>query len=333
VVRHLVGAPAQDLPAAGLALRARSQSVSADGVWRARTRDRSIVWTWAMRGTLHLVAAQDMGWLVPLTAQSSFTAAHRRLRQEGLSGDQAARAVRLVERVLERDGPSTRAEIGQRLAHARIRTQGQALIHVIRLAALHGLVCHGPEHEGEPTFVLVRDWITSAEPMTRDRALAELATRYLAAYGPAGPEDFAAWSGLPSTEARKGWSSIADRLTEVDTDTGPLWTLRTASPGGPIGVVRLIPGFDPYLLGWRTRDLVVPEQHRRQVFPGGGMLRSTLLVDGSAAGTWTAKRQRGRMVVAVHPFSRLDAAVRRALADEAADLGRFHKTTAELSLG
>jgi hypothetical protein len=286
-----------------------------------------------MRGTLHLVAAQDLGWLVSLTAQSSFTAAHRRLRQEGLSGDQAARAVRLVERMLERDGPSTRAEIGHRLAQARIRTQGQALIHVIRLAALQGLVCHGPEHDGEPTFVLVRDWITVAEPMTRDRALAELATRYLTAYGPAGPADFAAWSGLPASEARKGWSSIADRLTEVDTGTGRMWTLKIASPGGPTGVVRLIPGFDPYLLGWRTRDLVLPKQHRRQVFPGGGMLRSTLLVDGMAAGTWTATRQSGRMVVVVHPFSRLDPAVRRALGEEAADLGRFHKTTSELSVG
>jgi hypothetical protein len=285
-----------------------------------------------MRGTLHLIAAQDVGWLVPLLAQSSFTAAHRRLRQEGLSGDQADRAVRLVERTLERSGPCTRAEIGQRLARAGIRTQGQALIHVIRLAALQGLLCHGPDREGEPTFVLVRDWIGPAEPMERDRALEELASRYLDAYGPAGPADLAAWSGLPAAGARRGWSSIAGRLAEVDTPTGPLWTPRTGSRKGPAGVLRLIPGFDPYLLGWRTRDLVVPERRRRDVFPGGGMLRPTLLVDGMASGTWSARRQTGGLLVSVQPFSRPGPEVRRALDEEATDLGRFHKTRAELSV-
>jgi hypothetical protein len=97
-------------------------------------------------------------------------------------------------------------------------------------------------------------------------------------------------------------------------------------------VVRLIPGFDPYLLGWRSRDLAVPRNAQRQVFPGGGMLRSTVLVDGLAAGTWAVRRGRGRLAVKVQPFSRLGPVVRGSLAVEAADVGRFLDAPAGLAV-
>jgi hypothetical protein len=97
-------------------------------------------------------------------------------------------------------------------------------------------------------------------------------------------------------------------------------------------VVRLIPGFDPYLLGWRERDLAVPASHRSEVFPGGGMLRPTLLVDGLAQGTWSAARRPGRLTITVRAFGTLGPALRRSLADEAADLGRFHGAAVDVTL-
>src|SRR6266540_5491575 len=103
LLRHVTGVQAQVLVAAGLALRARTEGLTAGGVDRARLKDRSIVLTWAMRGTLHLVTAEDYGWLRPLVLEPRIANAHRRLRQLGLTGDQPAKAERAVERMLGRD--------------------------------------------------------------------------------------------------------------------------------------------------------------------------------------------------------------------------------------
>src|SRR2546422_1256673 len=110
LVCHLTGVQAQVLPAASLALRARRAGLTAAAVDRARNGERSIVLCWAMRGTLHLIAADDHAWLVPLVIERRIANAHRRLRQEGVSGSQATKAVRAIERMLAREGALPRAE-------------------------------------------------------------------------------------------------------------------------------------------------------------------------------------------------------------------------------
>ena len=130
LVRHLTGVQAQVLSAAGLALRARTESLTAQQVDRARLHDRSIVLTWAMRGTLHLIGTEDFGWLQPLVVEPRVSNAVRRLKEEGVSADQPSRAVRLIARMLGREGSLTRSEIGERLRRRGIRTEGQAIAHL-----------------------------------------------------------------------------------------------------------------------------------------------------------------------------------------------------------
>src|ERR1700674_975010 len=120
---RLTGVQAQVLSATGLALRARSEGFTARDVDRARLVDRSIVVTWAMRGTLHLIAAEDYGWLQPLVIAPRIANAHRRLKEEGVPADQPAKALRLIARILEREGPLIRSEIAERLRRQGIRTE------------------------------------------------------------------------------------------------------------------------------------------------------------------------------------------------------------------
>src|SRR5207244_11621557 len=216
VVRHLAGVQAQVRSAAGLALRARTEGLTAERVNRARVRDRSILLTWAMRGTLHLIAAEDHGWLVPLVIEPRVANARRRVKQEGVPGDQAVRAVRLIERMLQRDGPLTRAEIAERLRRHRIRTEGQAIAHLVWLAAAEGVMCYGPDRGSTRCFVLVRDWAGQdrTEPMEPAAALAELAVRYLRAHGPAEPADLASGSGVRLGDARRDCRGTGDGQAE-----------------------------------------------------------------------------------------------------------------------
>jgi winged helix DNA-binding protein len=332
LVRHLTGVQAQVLPAAGLALRARTEGLTAVRVDGARVRDRSIVLTWAMRGTLHLIAAEDYGRLVPLVVEPRVANAHRRLKQEGVSPDQSARAVRLIEQMLERDGPLTRPEIAERLRGHRIRTEGQAIAHLVWLAAAEGLICHGPDRDRTPCFVLVRDWLGDPAPMDHDAALAELAVRYLRAHGPAEPADLAFWSGIRSGDAERAWHGIEDRLVEVSTTRGPRWALRSHRGRAPAGVVRLIPSFDEYLLGWKDRAPTASNSDWKSINRGGGWLRPVVLVDGRAAATWRTERTADGVRVEVAPFSRRAPGLRRGVAIEAKDLGSFLGNPVEVVL-
>jgi hypothetical protein len=320
LVRHLTGIQAQVLSAAGLALRARTEGLTAEHVDRARLVDRSIVLTWAMRGTLHLIAAEDYGWLQPLVIKGGVANAHRRLKEEGVPADQPAKAVGLIARMLGQEGPLVRSEIAERLRRQGIRTEGQAIAHLVWLAAAQGVICYGPDRDGERCFVLVRDWLGKQEAMQPEAALAELAVRYLTAHAPASPADMAFWSGLRLTDVKRAWTEIQDRLVTTETDRGPRWALRShEGTAPPPGLVRLLPAFDEYLLGWKERDVVVPAQHLTQVNRGGGWIHPVVLFDGRVVATW---RKEGDGLE-IRPFTRLAPAVRRGGEIEIRDISRF----------
>ncbi|MGH2590591.1 MAG: winged helix DNA-binding domain-containing protein [Actinomycetota bacterium] len=322
VVQHLVGVQAQVLPSAALALRARTAGLTRASVDRARLEDRSIVLTWAMRGTLHLVSAADFGRLVPILVEPHVARSRRRLSQLGVTGADAERACGLIEAMLEREGPLTRAEIARRLERRRILTAGQAIAHLMWLAAAERGICFGPDRDGDRTFVLARDWIGTPERAERERALADLAVRYLRSHAPATPEDLAAWSGIRLRDARDAWGRASRRMTEVRTPAGPMWVPRAKVPAASAGVVRLLGEFDEYLLGWRDRDFAVRPSRRTAINAGGGLIRPVVLEDGRAVGTWKMARDS----IEVRSFGGLSTSVRRRVAVEGEDVGAFLET-------
>jgi hypothetical protein len=295
LVRRLGAVQAQDARAFPLALRARSEGLSAAAVAGA-----DVVRTWLMRGTLHLVPPEDAAWMRDLLAPRREAASRRRMGQLGFTEASADRAVDLVRSALA-DGPLGRDEVAALLQRAGLPSTGQAPIHVLGRAAARGVLVHGP---GD-TFVLAADRLPRA-PVPRDPA-AELARRHLAARAPARPQDFAAWSGLPLGVARTAWAE----LDLVELCDG--WALRGRVPQ-PVAadLVRLLPGFDELLLGWSGREHAVAAEHAKAVFPGGGMLRATVTVGGRVAGTWTRE--------GVELLGEVNA---RALAAELADVGAF----------
>ncbi len=325
MVRHLTGVQAQMLSAAELGLHVRSDGLTRARIDRARLHDRSIVRTWAMRGTLHLIAADDHDWLAPLVAEPRIANARRRLAQEGVSPSQVDRAISLIGRMLGDHGPMTRREIADRLARGKIPVEGQAIAHLVWMAAATGVVVYGPDRDGDACFVSTRDWLGSPPPpRERDEALRELAIRYVRAHTPATPQDLAAWSGLRAKDAKRAWSAIADRLVPFPDAPDPAWTLRGAPIAEPDKVVRLLPAFDEYLLGWRDRSFALAPERARSVNRGGGIIRPTLVVDGTIEGTWRFDDGRLRL----EPFAPLSRSVRRRTLAEAAEVERFRSDRA-----
>src|SRR5205085_5896565 len=142
--RHLLAVQAQDLRGARLALRVRTASRHTSDLDRALTDERSVIVTWANRGTLHLIAAEDEPLLHALTTPQLRTASDRRLSQLGVSEAAARRGIKAMVKALSDSGPMTRVQIREVLERAKVPTAGQALIHVLFRATIEGLIVRGP---------------------------------------------------------------------------------------------------------------------------------------------------------------------------------------------
>ncbi len=337
LVKGLCGIQAQDARAAALALRVRSAGLVAADVERARVQERTIIRTWGQRGTLHLLATEDLGWLLPLFSPVFIAGGQRRRAELGLDEDTCARGIRVIRDVLASQGPLTRADIVEQLAIHGLHIEGQARPHLLYRAALEGVICLGPDRGTEPTYVLLSDWVQQGQALPQEAAYTELVRRYLGAYGPATPEDMAAWSGLPISRIRAAWRHSADQLMEVGTSGSAAWMLKTCAawldePPITDRVVCLLPGFDIYLLGYQKRDLAVPQQYAKRINAGGGILHPALQVDGRAVGTWKSLRKKDHLEVIVEPFDQLAPEVYPGLEAEVADLARFLEVKASLQM-
>jgi Winged helix DNA-binding domain len=315
VAERLLAIQGQDPHGARLAIRARTAGLSAGDVDRALTDERSLLITWLNRGTLHLVRSEDYPLLQALTTPPLLTGAMRRLAQLGVDGDEAGRGVKTIERALEEEGPLDRLELRERLGTAGLPAEGQAPLHLILLACLHGIAVRGPMKGRQHAYALVRDWLGPQRPVDRERALAELARRFLVGHGPAEDRDLAKWAGLPLRDARAGLAAISSEIEERD--GGRLAPKGGGGRGAQLPAPRLLGAFDPVLLGWASREDILG-RHRDRIV-AGGLFRPFAIVDGRAVATW-------RLVggkVEIEPLGRIPKAVRRDLDADAEDVERF----------
>ena len=320
-VRAALAIQAQDTRSSRLGVRARSEGLAVEDVVRACSQERSVVRTWAMRGTLHMVCAEDVRWLLSLLGPVIARKYDRRRAGLGLDAALCERILAAIPGVLADSGPLVRAELIDALI-ARgmaIDTSDQAPAHVVMLAALRGVVCRGPDRpDEEPTYVLLDDWLEPGAAPERDAALAELARRFRRSYGPADARDLSYWSGLPAADATRAFALAGPALPPPGGDT------EEAPP-------RLLPAFDGYLLGHRDRTPVVASEHASRLTSGSWIL-PTVIAGGRAVGTWSRSRERDGLVVAVTPFDRLPRGSVRGLRAEAADVGRFLGAPARMEI-
>jgi len=322
VTRRLLAVQGQDPRGARLAIRVRSKARSAADVDAALSDDRSLLITWLNRGTLHLIASEDYSWLHALTTPPLLTGNARRLAQEGVSQAAAERGMRAIADALAVEGPLSRAQLRERIAAAGVPTAGQALVHLLMLSTLRGVTVRGPMVGGEHAYALVADWLGEQAPVQRDRALAELARRYLAGHAPAGERDLARWAGLPLRDARAGLAAIASELRERDDGLlEPAARKRAAVPPA-LPPPRLLGPFDPLLLGWCSREELVGQN--KTLVTTNGIFRPFALVRGKAVASW--RLVGGKVTLA--PFRRLARAEREALDSEAEAVLRYLAGTA-----
>ena len=335
------GAQAQVGSAARLSLAARVSGMTDARVRAAVDVDRTLVKTWTVRGTLHLVPADDLSLFVSGLSPERRGYALSWLARSGLD----ARTVEaLGADILEalKDGPLGRKEIAARVGDAHGARARQMLENswggIFHTVTSQGLVCFGPSAGGQTTFVRIDQWLGAAlEPRDRAEAEAEIARRFLLAYGPANVSDFAYWAGLYVPPARRMWERIAGEMRPVTVGGKPAFVHASvkAPPRarGAAPHVRLLPNFDAYLLGHKGKDACVEPVRYKKVFKTAGWISPVVLVDGRVRGTWSLERGSRGLVVRVAAFRPLGKAERDGVAAEAEAVGAFAAMPARVRFG
>ena len=327
VAGEIGGAQAQVMSSAELQLAVRTAAPVGD-VRDALWKDRTLVKTWLIRGTLHLVPSADL----PL-----YSAALRTIRWT----DAWFRWLKMTQRELDSlveamgdaltDTPMTKEELTARVgrgrpAHVR-EAIGGSWGSLLKPAARRGYLAFGPSRGTNVTLVNPRHWLQKWRDMDSDEAIVELARRYLRTYGPAAKKDFTRWFG-PGFHRGRGdpWPALEKELVDVEVDGARMHVLavdaRALTKPRPRGAVQLLPGFDPYLMGHMARDHLFDKVHRWKVSRIAGWISAVVLVDGRVEGTWTHKVSGDTLAIDVAPFASLSAATRKGVAERADELAR-----------
>ncbi|MGJ0390549.1 winged helix DNA-binding domain-containing protein [Microbacterium sp. CGR1] len=285
---HMLAVQSQDFTAGRWALAARTRGEpTLSAVDRVLDRG-DLVRAWTMRGTLHIIPARDLRWVLSVTAARQRQQAAGRRRDLGIDGAMVDAVVAAAVPRL-RDGGLTRTEMFEVFTVIGIDPGGQRGIHLLSELTLDGLICQGPVvvREGvsrDQRFVLVDEHIV--EHATPDDPLAELFVRYIDGHGPAGAADFAWWSGLTLGQSREALSRARARVTEVDEGMFVSSIRPRRTPSAP--EVFALGAFDEYYISYADRTAVCAPEHLALVGPGkNGMVRATIVVGGRVIGCWT----------------------------------------------
>lgn len=332
--RRMLAIQGQDWRSSQWALGIRTLDASVDDV-REAYRSGLIVRSWPMRGTVHVVAAEDIGWMQRATNHRVLAGAPKRRAFLGISDAVLDQLVTVSQQALANGVAHDRESLSRVWTEAGIEWQSNWRYHVIWWLCQNGIAVFGPiEDTGEPRLVLTSDWIRAPRELDGDDALAELAWRYASARGPVHVKDFAWWTGLTVREARKAVELAAEvgRLMPLTRDgatgaSATLWAtpevLDTAPSETAPGSHLLLPAFDEHLLGYTDRAIQLDPEYFERIVPGrNGIFIATVVRDGRTVGTWKrGTRKLSGIEVTEFSASSIDV---KALATPAARWAEFY---------
>ncbi|WP_369137071.1 winged helix DNA-binding domain-containing protein [Modestobacter versicolor] len=324
-VRLLTAVQGQDLPGAllSVALRAGCSRAAVTAALDAG----EVVRSWPMRGTLHLVAAEDLPWMLELLGGRVLAGAAGRRATVGLTDADVARAHDVAEAALTGGRRLGRTELVAALAEGGVPTAGQRGYHLLWWLAQTGLTCLGPTRDGDQQFVLLDEWVPAPRRLEREEAFGELTRRFFAGHGPATVKDLVRWAGVLVRDVKAGLALAAPHLERLDVDGTEHWMdprtpdrLAAARAEAEAEAVHLLPGFDELVLGYLDRSCTVPPEHADRIVPGGnGMFRATVVHAGTVVGVWRTGRGKARPIE-LEPFAELSPDVLAAVQERYAAL-------------
>ena len=323
VVRWLGAVQSQDFPNAKWALGLRMRAATNEQIDDAFNRGE-ILRTHALRPTWHFLAADDVRWILKLTAprvQAANAGIYRRYELD----DTAFRAARrIITKILAGKQSLTRGEIAQHLNAKGMNAIGQRATYIVMHAELCGLICSGPIRNKQHTYMLLDERTPPGAALDGDAAIAELARRYYQSHGPATVHDFAWWSGFSVGQARRAVEMVGQELisTAIDGKTYYFRDAVAARVRSP--VIHFLPNYDEHVVAYRDHGPSLdPRTPDALAGWGNGLTSHVVSLNGLAVGGWRRTLDKTGVAVRLSLGVRLKPGERAGLARAAARYGAF----------
>ena len=343
LVGEIGGLHAQLMSSAELSLWARVDKLKRNDVEKWLWTDRRLVKTWAMRGTLHLLKSDEYPlWQAGLSTYEHYLKPAW-FKAFGVSKGELEKLIASISKAL--DGRTlTRDELAERVAKiAKSKALADKLRGswgaMLKPASFQGRLCFGPNKGRNVSFARPDQWLELGDSDEVDPAdaLEDITRRFLSAYGPATREDFARWWSVSPAAAGRLIAGLGDEVSAVALDGGKYWaltkTVSAMADASPTKSVRLLPGFDPYVIGSTFHaDKLMTGDFKARVHRPQGWVSPVLLVDGRIDGVWRHERKGKRVVVDVEPFTKVPKWVTRGVEQEAESLAAFLGNSLDLEL-
>ncbi|WP_426003691.1 winged helix DNA-binding domain-containing protein [Paenarthrobacter sp. NyZ202] len=314
-VRWMTAMQAQDLGSALWAVGQRVPGSTAADVRQALDAG-TIVRSWPMRGTLHLLAPEDLRWILGITSPRLMRAVEGRHRELGITPDDISHCRDLALKTLHDLGGqgASREQLFTAFEDAGQPARAQRGIHILGSLCQEATLVQGPVAVSngkaglQQLFVPFDQWITGSRERDREEGIAELLVRYVGSHGPATIRDFAWWTQIPLTEVRRALEAVQDQLVELAFDGISYWVSKDSAElldGGVPGSRSLLalPGFDEFLLGYQDRSMVLAPEAAGLVVPGGnGVFKRIIVAGGEVVGTWARTGAGKSLGVVAEPF-------------------------------
>ncbi len=316
VIEDVCGLNAQGALNVNLSLWARVVGLDREFI-RDSIRGKTLLRSWFMRNTVHILTTAQAFIARPALRGSLVQEWDRWTVRTGSKESPDSWMVHYGEvlAALE-EGPLSLGELLDVYSPASGNPR-RILSRVVREMSLKGLVCNaeprGPwYHDTEHSFVDVRRWVPNMNEAEESEAEETFMTAYLRGYGPARVQDYAYWSGMKVSAARKVLGRIESGLeaVEVPGHKGKLYVpvdnLSDLEHTEAVPLVRLLPKFDALIMGHRDKTRFMDEATRKRVFLPTAEVSATVLVDGRVEGVWTLKKNGDAWSLGVKPFNKLD---------------------------
>jgi hypothetical protein len=333
LVAYMGAIQAQDFSMARWAIGLRIPGATDAAIEQALNTGQ-LVRTHILRPTWHIVAAQDVRWMMALTGKSIKAASASRDRELGIDTALYARTNDLICKALAGNNHLTRAEIMQFLEQNGVKTDPSRAVHFMAYAETDALICNGIPRGKEQTYALLDEKVPDKGlVLTREESLAELAKRYFTSHGPATLPDFQWWSGLSMTDARAGLASIRSELETVELGGKTYFfnpnalniqnaTINIGS-GEEVDSLFLLPAFDEYCVSYKHRTDVFATEWQGHAITSNGIFKPIIVVNGNVEGLWKRTVQKNKVVIEPQFFNPNAVVLEAKLATEAARFGQF----------
>lgn len=304
VVRSLGAVQSQDYAHSLWALGLRTKHAKLTDVEQAIT-DGKIIRTWLMRGTVHMILAEDIAWMRNLFSERILARlTPKAWAYHDMTPELMDHAKTMITQALSGKTVLTRKELISRLADSGIPDDKQQSYFIFGYLSQSGIICPGPPQGKDQTFALLDDWATNQRILTRKESLAVLAERFFTSHGPATVQDFANWSGLKVSDAKFGLAAVQDKLKSLTHNNAVYWLSPLAQEGSGLF---LLPGYDELLIGYKDRTPAFETYGPTPISTYNGMFYATIVEDGQVLGVWKRIIKPKAIDAVLHPIIKLNA--------------------------